>query len=544
MATQDVRIPLLSTQGLPQGVPYQQLLDSLRGEDAEIGQLAEKIFAAVKKGPTAFTYQANGPIDWIADISFFLRSTFGATSNPPAFALAGLTTGANSFQGAVAAQHGAERTQEAIQLNDRVGIAEGAVDTVRGIFQSSGGAAFLGVRALTLASYFTHVETSSMQVPTLLGKATFLSGFIGTVLFGIFYAALFIWAMINVVELAQFTRKVFHKGEDPLQKLEKKLFVTSETVLKKYDRLETNAAISALEKIAVTEGAEGLDRLMSEKRKAGIALPSLNREQREGAIRYLFDRARAGNAGRETLQLLEVEETSRYYQGLVNNPLAIQGLLLSTLKLQAKRDRKVGRVLSSSLVEEIKTYVVAQREARQTGAAEEINRVASTRDPLLERIKSALKRNFAVSGSMAVFYGVLGIALTVISIVCPGAAIVIAVISAVIAISMLCIDGYGMYQSFQSGSQGTHDRKALLVHLALGIAATLGIVVLTIFTGGFVPLIVSLAIGLSWIIVDVIAHQKLLKKSKGEQDRGVEEGVEEAELAAETAGDVAATQSA
>src|SRR5262249_28098625 len=64
----------------------------------------------------------------------------------PAQELMGLTTGVNSFQGAVAFDLAKQRFKAAHAFGDTLGMVESVVDMLRGIVQSLMGTAFLGFR--------------------------------------------------------------------------------------------------------------------------------------------------------------------------------------------------------------------------------------------------------------------------------------------------------------------------------------------------------------------------------------------------------------
>ena len=183
-----------------------------------------------KPGEAPFlTSGATAAEDEVADISmfgrtaeefipFFINALADIPVSVPTQAI-GVTTGENIFQGAWAAVKSFMRFKKAMKINDRGGMLEAGIDGARGVTQSIGGAAYLGYRGTMIASQIYNVDTSSMHAATPLGQSAYTLGFVGNVMFGIFYLLIGVWAGYSTIKDWQFSL-----GMSAYEKDDSKLF--------------------------------------------------------------------------------------------------------------------------------------------------------------------------------------------------------------------------------------------------------------------------------------------------------------------------------
>ena len=143
-----------------------------------------------------------------ADISYCVRTVMPDGGGVPAQAL-GITTGLNTFQGMMAAVSAHSRYQAASAIDDTDGKVESGIDFARGVFQSIGGASYIGYRATEIP-----VEIKGLSATTTLGKAAYWTGLVGNIAFTIFYAMMGVWGTFCLVKNRIFSSKLESQKTD------------------------------------------------------------------------------------------------------------------------------------------------------------------------------------------------------------------------------------------------------------------------------------------------------------------------------------------
>lgn len=485
-----------------------------------------------------FTGASTGAIDCAGDYSYIIRQFFNDFNiDSPLFSTEGMTTACSSMTGAIGAVRAYDRFKEAAALGLKSGKVEASIDMVRGVSQGIAGTFYLGYRPLSITATILNMDRSSAHAATAIGRAAFITGGLGNLFFGGFYAALGLYFTYMLNNLYSFRGKFFQDRD--IKKLEsvenvqnfikflteKRLEVSPETTLKKMLESHVNSPekvgekkvkeqlkatcmaatktwINALIKEAKTL-PEFASNSLSGKDSQKIAerifeeLDTFS-EQKQAIIESLgFDK----KFGLENPKLFAFVQTLSFAELL--------GLDLMATKREKKKEAKLAAFVGNSAMSALKKGM----------ASGLIKRLEST-DPVIQKnameeaagiIKDAqsnMKSDLLCNWCLLIS-GVVGVIATIVSFVFTGPIGVIAanIFFSIVAVSMLPPDLIGLKNSQDAQDQtGRFDKAVLWISTIVGVLSLIGVIGLSVFTMGVAPaaiaivtMVVSLVIGLLWL---------------------------------------------
>jgi hypothetical protein len=483
-----------------------------------------------RQEPPFLTNGATCTEDCISDISYFVRSLM-----PEAAATegVGVTTGENVFQGAWAAIKAWARFKSAQKVGDQGGMIEGGTDAARGVTQSLGGASYLIYRGTMVAADAYKVNTAA-NATTALGQSAYALGMIGNVLFTVFYALIALWGAYGSVKDWQFSAAMkAHEHDDtalfkflmkkvkadPKEKLKKlKDYFNSLPVekgqkqLKSYKKELENTALDALAEQFVH---------LQKPFKAGSDKKPLSKQQARDVLEILFnvnrDKLRYGGDSTYAHYLSSLGLSNEDVEQFDFSALELIGFKLQEMKRQSKKDAKISRVASNSCVDAVKK--AASRGLNERLASEDLLVQGSAKKEianLRDKVVTANTKNKAIHVVLCAI-GILGIAASILGflvLTSPGALALLS-ITLILCVGMLGTDAYFMYQGWNSGQPGRHDKKyIMIVSLVMIIALVLSTGVTLGFGLSLLPLLCAWILGGVSLNLSVAALFMLSRKEQ------------------------------
>jgi hypothetical protein len=493
-------------------------------------QTIQELSSSFEKGntkpakPPSFTSGGTSCPDVGADISYTVRQFANIWVDSHAFSTVGITTGFNSVQGAIAAKKAYDRVKNAWKVGDLWGTSEGALDCLRGITQSAGGMAYAGLRPLSIIADLKHIDTSSINAATSLGKSTFMLGTLGNIFFGFFYLFLGACTGVNIFKTATFKHQL-NKSKDlkeAMQFLSKKLHVDPG---KTYQKLSKHKDMQQdLEKAAVECVSDWMRSFVDDAKllkAAGMTFfGSYN--DRKAFVKKFFAEIEKGNPTnkKEFLEKLGFNEKDHkeVFEAAKNwNLFELVGLKQTLNKTQMRKELKIARATSGECVKWIKTAEQSKLFERLTSSDKKINAAAQQEmQGILEKIKTSISSNLFIN-SIYFVSSVVGVVATILMFFFTGGigAIVVAALFLIVCVTMMLGDGYGLFLGLQDGEPGKYDKKLVVVNTVVCVISIA--VVIALMATGVASLVlgfVSLGIALAWLASNGVTFVKLDKKEK------------------------------
>lgn len=440
------------------------------------------------------TEAATSTEDVIADISYLIRTFMPQSTSVQAL---GVTTGENIFQGAIAAFKAAIRFKKALKREDREGMIEAGVDTLRGTFQSVAGAAYLGYRGTMIPSDIFNINVTA-QTTNRLGQAAFVFGNIGNAGLGAFYLLIGAWGAYRAFKDIQFISKQRQHADTDEKQLQ---FFTRKACISTREKLaqlqqnpeQMQAFKKELASLALTQLSRKAMKWQKEQKKEDPTFPTLTEQEIEAGFYALLTSVpvEALTKMRDTyLSALQLKETDLTLLELI-------GLRITENRRQQKKEDQFSRIFSRDSLETLK-------KANRLGLNERLHSL----DPLVkqaalqecQKIDKALsfegKKQLAIH-LLVVAIGVMGIVVTVLGFLTlpPAGAIALLVITAILCVSMGLLDGYLMITGWNQAEPGRHDKKFLIgIAIVLLTAFVVSVIVTSVFALPVTPLLWTAAI--------------------------------------------------
>ena len=349
---------------------------------------------------------------------------------------------------------------------------------VRGSVESLGGMTATPLRALSIAGTYTSAKGITV--------ATGILGPVSSTFFGLTYLLLLIPSAISFVKNVFYSHQLSKVMEAPENKTE----------AQKY--------------------AAGLRFLKG-------SLEGTPEDWEETALATLKDKSlwegwdlKEAHIDPEELQLLSAEELhfieerigqERY--DMLSHPKMVQHTQKAFINMKKRKEAELQRQTGGETVALVKKsgpLLKLLESGKGVEAAKEV----------FQTIKEESRKSRLLHGAI-VFFCALGIFATIAGTVATGGGlpIAIAAIWVIASIGMLIIDGYCLYQAYQSGVLDTKD-KAMFV-----IANTLLVIIAgagTVLSGGLAPLIISGVVGGLWLVLAGYSYYKWKHPSKIEDE--------------------------
>lgn len=489
---------------------------------------------------------AGGTEDVIADISFLGRTTASLVGPDSAvYQAIGVTTGENVFMGFFAAFKAWNRFKEASRISDFGGTVEGGLDTARGVTQGIGGGFYLGYRGAMIASEINNVNTT-ISATTALGKATFYTGLVGNFFFTLFYMFLGLWGGYHLYQTGKFLYEM-KKTEDVVPFLISQVHADTHVKLKKLQTESDERKAAYKQKLrekTLTVFSDQFQAWQSQMIKdKNFDGKKLSCSEIKSVIEALFEAIENNQEAKQAYlneYCSQLGITRKEVDFLDLSSMQICGLKLEERDRQSRKEMKAQRALGGQAFEKIK-------KAYETGLLERLEATdlavkaaaLSEAEGLKSDVSSALIKNLFIYGAF-VLIGVLGAVVTVATIglfaLPPGLALVMTILTFVLAFTMIGIDGYFLKTGLESGAPAQHDKLfvaviTVVMVLSMGLAAGL--------TFGFalplLPFIFAMIIGGAALCLAgyVLFHKLPQREKKWNEDHPDLEVLEKALLETE-----------
>jgi hypothetical protein len=426
-----------------------------------------------------------------------------------------------------------------MELNDAGGRVNQVLEGNMSLFVGLGGLAFIPARVLSFIAQYLNIPATAESL-SALGRASYWTVSVGTVLFGVFYFAFGIWAGVQLVQLARYLcDKVRFEGPDALSqarylssqlfpaplelnrskldaqvdhsffaKVEAALFSKElpytkreeltlsalEELAGKFKLLQEhlkNDAKELLKKGAHPDGTaltpEEIDQLNELIVRKPASLPEIKQNLRsllEGvSVSRRYSEKNLGSLGYDVSKVSEL--------GL--SGLEQYGLKVLHQRSQLKKEAALGRLMGGSTVTHLK-------KALNNGLIERLR----SSDPVIrlsaekefEGLQMVERKALIVEGlyfAACFAAAALGIAVTVLSFTSPMGGVLFLSVSIAMALTMLGVDLRGMVQSLLSKERpGKYDKAYALFLGGMMVAAYLACVGVTLGLGlSLTPLLVG-----------------------------------------------------
>ncbi len=476
----------------PSAPKYSKKIDFIRDNALNLSRLSDDQLKDLKTLVRSWTHaHAKGAkphhltmeaVDYVAsDISMGVRDLL---PDSVAAQFAGVPTCLNLFMGAIAAERASRRLKKGIKTGDREGIFESVIDTIRGVAQSVAGAFYFGYRGTQIAAYLNQLDTSA-NATTALGQACYYLGTIGNGALAVLKAGFAVRSLFFLTKDIQWRKEVsgiegnralfkfFQKkvSSDPSVKLKKLSDKTKQFKEIRQEMREkglhrvTKKFLKDNEDLSYAKARKGFEALFKALRKSG---------NEESSLKSIFQELG-----------LEGERAERAHSRIKKmkwDTLALIGFQQSQKERTERKQARFSRVAGAPNVKLI-------TDAAHRGLSERLRQKGAIREAAREELSSLKGRvlqgntkNMLIQSAVLAISST-GLSLSIVSFlalfgaiaVTPGGAIALTVISILIALAMLALDGYELHGAWTSaGKPGIYDKE---------FAAGLGAFMLASFGG-------------------------------------------------------------
>lgn len=501
--------------------------------DTHVKALAKLLFEEIQHAPlvkepgshTSFLSTTGyASQDFTSDVSSFIR----AIRDTPVNAISGITTTLHSFLGLVALNNARNRVLRAEQIGYKGGALAAKVDMLRGAVQSLGGSIFIGVRGLSFLSFIKGIDASSIHAPTLLGRVTFVLGALGGAVWGLLSLVLDVMFLMNLYFGHKF-EKEFDQNIDVNKLLEPKTMTDEELVnyvkyIEKWtlagpekdaiDKINSKYTPEELIDEALTLGADLLEKLYKETLTSqGFSPLNFSKDQLKEVVSTIFSE-----------NVAEGESPI--------DALAELGMMIKLAKLQIKRETKLGNLTSGAYAEELKcasAKLKAQEPLSTRMQSKDVDvknaAIAEARGFVTETASCIQKMKETLGFNAKINWGYVAVMTSLVLLTCASfiftggvGPLVVGILFAITYAGMTALDGYCFQKKLESASVGKMDKIMLVITSILALTSiAVGISVISIFSLGIVPLIIVLAIGISWLAINGITWSKMIQNDRKEK---------------------------
>ncbi|NNM43903.1 MAG: hypothetical protein HKM07_06125 [Chlamydiae bacterium] len=466
---------------------------------------------------------ATGSVDATTSTSMFSRGiadhipteSGGYYGSEAGVLVLGASSALNVGNGSLSVYNASKRLAEAERVGDKFGVIESKTAIAKGVAQTAGGAGFGVYRGMQAAA----LATGQVIAPgsTTLGTATYWMGFGSTFLFMLFFLGTTIWTAMSLYKEVVFKNKLLEKGDDQGQfdYLMKRLFADKkmQEVLKKNDE-------ELLEK-GIEVGKEHLRSMLASLQKDDPESPELKEIQEildSGDSKQIED-----YLGKVLdIQFAHIEDKTQRSEaiddylrktGLGAFVKETEGFSKLFSEVSDKKLNKITRLLSPELVAKLQTLHAKGNKITPEEIAAVMQEV---RDTVNSNI-TTYSILFVLVLFAAVVMGVGTFCVGIVSELC------IAILFLVLSVGMIAYDGHCFADHIKNGRVGQKDPwlmgfSLVIATLTLATAVTL----ISIGTGGLVPLIFVAILGVVWIasiVTQIYVRHKILAELEKEEGK-------------------------
>ncbi len=407
----------------------------------------------------------NAPLSW-------MKGAVSGRDMAIGYQAFGSLTGVNAVLGYVGMYGGLQNLAYAKAINDQQGVLLERITVLKGGSLMGAGVTYGAFRPLSIAARLAHGEATSILNGIAGSMAIAGSGF-----YSLFFGLLAMSSSLQIVESSSFQARLeeAESFEDKLQVLVKALDAAPDQIKASDEKLKNEALKS---------GKKDLKKALKE-----LGISNVPREKLQGLLLKVIEESVGG-------------WTSASRQKNVQNELMKIGLSMRVQKLEKKQEAKMQRILSSKGFAALKALkntpgLLARVERGDKAAIEQARALFQVVEVGL---KSRFRENTALTAAC-----LLGVVAMVLGVTITGGVPLIAATAVMLAlsISMLAVDGYFLFQSFQNERPANHDKAVLITSTVIGLISLIGMVALSltgVVTMGTFPLVVSLALTSIWMI--------------------------------------------
>lgn len=472
------------------------------------------------------TSAASGAISLSSDISAITRTLpeldlarWGGSAM--LFPIVGMTTSFNALQGAIGAYQAKEQYEKMDDIGATSQKGDAALDFISSLALSAGGASFLAYRPLSMASTITNVNISSLKSSSLLGRATFMMGSIGSALFGAVYACVSMVYARKLFRLNAFSNKFAEKSSDMKEQIsfltEKRLKSksSSETLDKLLKSHTQDELRQKMQKKALKSVESSSKALLKEAHSLGVDAKGLVKEEALKYAEKIFESLekeptikkrlleRMGLGGKLEAQDLSVQE--------------LIGLELMTADRNEKKEVKLTDCIGSSATALVKNALQTKLVERLGSSDPFVKKAAEKEaEELLSEVKKGMSHNKKVGWALALS-SFIGLVVTVCGFLpLSGVAFVSYVIGSLLCFTtMFLVDWLSLKEAQKDNGSavGKNDRMLLHANTALATICLASVIVIgSIFSMGIPAIATAAAIGALWLGNNIRAYYKLQNK--------------------------------
>ena len=465
---------------------------------------------------------ATGSVDATTSASMFSRGladhvpmeSGGYYGGEAGVLILGASSTLNVGSGSLSVYNASKRLAEAERVSDKFGVIESKISVAKGIAQTAGGAGFGVYRAMQAAA----LATGTVIAPgsTTLGTATYWMGFGSTFLFMLFFLGTALWTAMSLYKEVAFKNKLLNKGDNKEQfdYLMKRLFADKDMqgVLQKTDAelMKKGVEVGKEYLRTVLASLENDDPNSTELQEIRDILDSNDPDQIQNYLAKVLD-----------IQFTHIEDDAERNQvigdylkktGLGAFVKERQGLSEFFSDVSDKKINKIKRLLSPELVAKLQA-LHAKGELSEVEIAEVMQEVRDT-------VNSNIKTYSLLLVLVLFATVVMGIGTFFVGLVSE---LVIAILFLVLSVGMIAYDGYCFADHIKNGRVGQKDPwlmgfSLVIASLTLVTAVTL----ISIGTGGLVPLIFVTILGVVWvasIVTQIYVRHKIITELEKEEGR-------------------------
>jgi len=262
------------------------------------------------------------------------------------------------------------------------------------------------------------------------------------------------------------------------------------------------AARAALIQEARYAGKENLRKIAKE-----LGISNFSEQQLETAFQKLLERRFEGISKQDM-------------DAMVHEQLTLLGFQMKLIKVGMQKSAKMSRLLGKEGLQALKEL---SEDSSLVGRIEKGSFKATQKaQNLIKKIQASASSNLTVN-ALILAVVLIGMAATVASIILSsaGGVLLTAIISLLVSLSWLIVDGHSLIQSHKSERPAPYDKKLLALSSGLGIASTATMVALAVsgvFSMGIIPLVISIGLGALWLAQNAYTWSKMNRNERRFQE--------------------------
>ncbi len=468
--------------------------------------------------------------DNVTDWSTLLREAFGLSpvvASSPATASMGLSSALNIPGGAIGIVKYSTYGSYYEKVGYQNGLAESRLGIAKSTFQLTGGIGFTAARFLSIASTLTG-STIGASAPTLLGRAAFWTITASMILFVICFVFMIAVQSMQIRCRNQFVKEMKGNADphDQLEFLQKRMFAFRGTdeIRTFYDKFQDHELIRNGQKFAL-ENLKAFIKM--NKDSYGEGLNNATDEELEMIIDDMLEAYSINVLGREMTD----EIRASFYKEMAASAISYI--------VQERKDLELNAYFGKESVTKIKGILqdVQELDLRKHEFTEEDynRRIGELTDEVNAIIASAKKSENTKAGVIIaiVLFGAIAMILGIV-LTGPLAAFIIPAMFIAMGLSMLLLDAYYLWKEGENMQLGKYDELIAKISIVIGVAAIVAAFVsMSVFSFGTLPVIMTLAIGIPWILSQGYFLYKIDQHNEAQRLKALEEDEEDTSLPAE-----------